>query len=321
MTYGFRRKYAALIAALIMSLSNTCAHAYAQTAYPGSMGVYGNGNCCENFWASGDLLYLTSCVDGFECAFGNTDITTSVSNGKIVTDIEERDSDIKSDWNAGFRLGIGYDEECSCWDTALLWTHFNQNNTDHAKCHNRAKWKLRFNEVDALVGYKINCSRCFSVRPFFGARYAKIDQKLTTHLSTPITITATHARSVVVSTKNDHERFWGAGPILGFEGEFFLSCGFSAYGNFSGNFLYGMFKNRFNDSDIFKAAVNNCDSSSESCGVLTGFDAGVGVRYATECGATLQLGLEHHKYSDYNQIGCGGDLNLYGVNVSVNMRF
>lgn len=325
MTYVFRTKYVAFVAALVIGVSDVYADRCATEA-PAceefcvvSPDCNCNDTCCGNFWVNGDLLCLRACVDGFGCDFGTTEINTTVSAGKVITDILESDDEIRFDWDLGFRLGGGYNFGCSCWDAAISWTHLNEKGKG-CKDHNRAHWKLRFNEVDGAMGYNFKCYDCFNFRPFLGVRYARIDQHLHTHLETTIAVIATGASSIAVSTKHDHEKFWGAGPLVGFEADWCIGCGLSVYGNLSGNFLYGEFKNRFNDSDVFTAAISNCNAHSKSCTVLKGFDAGVGLRYEM-CYATLQLGLEHHSYLDYNQIGCGGDFNLYGANASVIVRF
>ncbi|MEI8124136.1 MAG: Lpg1974 family pore-forming outer membrane protein [Parachlamydiaceae bacterium] len=273
----------------------------------------------ENSWISGDLLYWRTREDGFGCAFGSTEIETAVSNGMVVTDISERDGDIDFDWELGFSLGVGHDFDCSCWGTSVYWTHFNEAGRGH-DCNNHAKWKLRFDEVDAVWGYKLNCGSFFGFRPFFGARYAQINQSLSTHLVTEILDSSTGESSIVVSIKKGDEYFWGAGPLLGFEAEFSLGCGFSVYGDLAGAFLYGNFKDKFYDSDLFTTTVNNCHSIKNTRNVLTCFDAGLGVRYEW-CRVAFQLGLEHHSYFNFNHIGCCADLNLYGVNASAIVRF
>ncbi len=317
MTYVFRTKDAALVAALLVGVGNVYADDYAPSA-PAYDNSCCEESCCEcNFFLRADLLYWTACEAGFGCDFGSTSITNTVANGQIVTDISERDDDIDFNWRLGFRVGAGY-EFSSCWDFGAYWTYYRGRGDGHRE-DNRAHWKLRFDEVDVLLGYKLQYN-CFTLRPFFGARYAKIDQRLNTHLESTILIAATGASSVAVSSKQDKENFWGAGPVLGFEGVFDLGCGFSFYGNLDGNFLYGDFKSRFNDSDVFTLAVNNCNSHSKSCAVLTGYDAGFGFRYEF-CWFAMQVGWEHHTYFDYNQIGCGGDLSLYGLDVAIAVRF
>ncbi len=321
MTHLYKTTSAVLMAALMVGGNAVYADMWASPAPDcmDSCAVECNNCCNENFWVSGDVLYLTACEGGFGCAFGSTAIESTVSNGQVITSIAEEDRDIDFDWDVGFRVGAGYRFDCSCWDASIYWTHFNENGSGH-DCESSAKWKLRFNEVDALLGYTFKYNDCFNIRPFFGARYAKINQSLDTNLVSTVLVVATNASSIVTTTDSDTEHFWGAGPVLGFDANFLLGCGFSVYGNLAGSLLYGEFKDEFNDSNVFTAAVNNCVASKKSCGVLYGLDGGIGVRYEM-CYATFQVGLEQHTYFDYNQIGCGGDLNLYGVNASVIVRF
>lgn len=49
-------------------------------------------------------------------------------------------------------------------------------------------------------------------------------------------------------------------------------------------------------------------------------DFGLGVRYEIKY-LTLQGGLEQHTYFGFNEIGCCGDLNLYGFNLSAAIHF
>ncbi len=315
------KKYEVLVLMLILGVSNIYANEYAEEACISNEGSSEPCNecCCGTPWVSADLLYLSVCEGGFDCDLGTTSITKTLTDGKNVTDVREKSEEIAFGWTPGFRVGVGYDFASSCFEAALYWTRFSDTGSGH-EANNYAKLDLRFNEVDALLGYKLTYCDRFTLMPFLGVRYAKIDQALSSHLESTILIRATNARSVVVSTKHDTQHFWGIGPLFGLEGNLYFGCGFSIYGILAGNFLYGDFENDFNKSDIFTQAVNTSVSSSENCAVLTGFDAGLGLRYAF-CFATLQLGWEHHTYFDYNTIGCGGDLNLYGLNASVIFHF
>jgi hypothetical protein len=49
-------------------------------------------------------------------------------------------------------------------------------------------------------------------------------------------------------------------------------------------------------------------------------DIGLGIRWEFKH-FTLQAGLEDHNYFDFNHIGCCGNLNLYGGNVSAAVHF
>lgn len=320
MSYVFRKKYVALLAALIISMSNVYADKCESSA-PACCAEPVCQECfCQNFWIDAEFIYLRTCEGGFGCGYGDTSITNTIVDGIVTTDIVESDREIDFEWAPGFRVGAGYAFDCSCWDIAVFYTHLYEKGHAHHD-DNSAHWKLTFNEADAAVGYKLNYCDCFTFRPFFGARYARIHQSFHSHLESPITIVrATTVTDLAISTKNDTEHFWGAGPLFGFEGDFDVGCGFSVYGDLAGNFLFGKFRNKFNDTDFFTTATSGCNSHSKSCAVLTGYDAGIGVRYCI-CGVTIQLGVEQHAYFDFNKIGCNGDLNLYGFNAGVRYTF
>lgn len=318
MTNGFRIKYASLITALLICLSKGYADPCTLPCSPCEE------SCSPKWWASADLLYLRASEEGFGADFGTTTIDVTVVGDGDVTTVNEINEEIDFHWNLGFRLGAGYGCESSCWNPAVYWTHFNETGKGNDD-NNHAKWKLKFNEIDAVIAYQIDYSNFFSFKPFFGARYAQINQTITSHLEALVTNVSTGAANIALSTLNDHQNFWGAGPVFGFEGAFDLGRGFSVYGNLAGNILYGQFKVHFNDSDLFTVHVNNSITTSKNSGILTGYDLGLGMRYIVGCASempvTLQLGLEQHSYCDYNQLGGNGDLNLYGFNLSANVQF
>lgn len=326
MTFFSTKKFVAIIAALIMGISHVYADADADNCEqptknfqsPCSDVTFCNDDCCNNnWWVFGDLLCWRACEDGFSCDFGTTNIVNTVTNGQLVTSINEHDKEIHFDWNLGFRVGAGYHLPCDCWDAVVYWTHFHEKGQGHA-CENRAHWKLMFNTVDALLGYNYCCGSCFTIKPFLGVRYAKINQRLRTRLET--TITAATGSSMVISTERNREHFWGAGPQLGFEADWNLGCGFSVYGGLAGNLLYGHFDVKFDDVNAFVLALNECHAKKDTRACQTGLDGSIGVRWDYNC-VTLQLGLEHHRYFDFNKMGCGGNLNLYGGNASIIVRF
>lgn len=282
------------------------------------------GNQCKsapdrstNVWVSADFLYWGACEDGFSCEFGNTLINTTAVNSIPTTAIIENDRDIDFDWEPGYRVGAGVDMPCSGWDTGAFYTYYYGKGSGNDGA-SQANWGLHFNVADAVVGRNFWAGSCVDLRPFAGVRYAQIKQNYDAHLVTNL-ISST-GPSVAVSDKVDTQKFWGFGPQLGLESDFYLGHGWSLYGNVDGAILYGHTKSTFNDSDRFDSANNTCLSTSNSCSNLWAIDAGVGVRWEFDY-LTLKAGLEQHTYFDYNKIGCGGNLNLYGANISAAIHF
>jgi hypothetical protein len=271
----------------------------------------------SNLWISGDLLIWNVCEGGFSCQFGDTTINTNIVNSRPTTAITEHDKDIDFEWGVGVRVGMGMDFPCTGWDTAIYWTHFNADGDGHDH-NNHAHWLMHFNVGDAILGRRFWIGSCVNLRPFTGVRYAQIKQKLRTRLETQII--ATTGQSIVNTRLNDKQSFWGFGPELGLEADFYIGHRWSLYGSLAGAILYGHTNTKFNDTDSFALADNICEATSESCSNQMVLDVGVGIRYEFKY-LTLQAGLEHHNYFDYNHIGCCGDLNLYGANVSAAVHF
>jgi hypothetical protein len=271
----------------------------------------------SNFWISGDLLILTVCEGGFSCQFGDTTINTTIVNSTPTTSIAERDQDIDFHWGLGYRAGMGVDWPCSGWDVAAYWTHFNGKGNGHSH-HNHAHWWLHFNVADAVLGRKFWVGSTVYLRPFTGMRYAQIKQGLRTHLESNI-IAAT-GTSVVVSRMKDKEKLWALGPELGLEADIYFAHRWSVYGSLTGAILYGHTKTIFVDTDTFALANNICHATASSCATQTVLDIAFGVRWEWRH-FTFQAGLEDHTYFDYNHIGCSGNLNLFGGNVSVGVHF
>ena len=274
-------------------------------------------------WVSGDLLYWTVCEGGFACDYGSTAITKTFNGTKTVTVIDEESGDLDFEWDFGFRLGAGY-KGSSCWDAAAYWTHFRSDGDSHNGA-NQADWKLKFDEADAVFGYKlqyckVNHIKRVTLTPSLGVRYAQINQNFSSHVETSLPGATLGSTTQAITTKSNSERFWGVGPLLGFETDFCFGKGFGAYGNLAGTVLYGNFKIASDESTVFTAIINDCATSANNCAVIPGFNAGVGLSYEISF-VQLKCGWDHHTYFDYNKIGSNGNLNLYGVNGSVTFIF
>jgi opacity protein-like surface antigen len=328
MRYTFSTQFA-VMTALSIGMGSACATAYSQNqaqnpkknmeqedcAFGHRRGISPSRSC--NFWISGDFLYWSTCMDGFSCEYGDTTINTTIVNSVPTTSITEENEDIDFEWGPGFRIGLGGDWPCSGWDVGVFWTRFFGEGQAHHE-HNRADWRLHFDTLDAVLGRKFWVGKRVDLRPFVGLRYAQIKQKLHTHLRTNI-IAAT-GNSTVTSTIKDRQGMWAFGPELGLEADFYFGRGWSIYGNLDGAILYGHTKTRFDNTDTFALADNICNSTSASCSNQKVLDVGIGIRWEIKY-FTFQGGLEQHTYFDYNGIGCCGDLNLFGCNLSAAVHF
>jgi hypothetical protein len=113
--------------------------------------------------------------------------------------------------------------------------------------------------------------------------------------------------------------------LLGLEADWKVGCGFSFYVSGAVSWLYGKHKTKFSET------IETCDTSS-FCSIhghidanIAAADAAFGIRWQKcICGnkaLLLQLGLEHHRYFDYNRFCNYGDLSFDGVNFSAAVTF
>lgn len=315
----FRQKYVALAAAFLMGISHIYAADYCAQprAYECSDVTFCTDECCDDWWISGDLLCWSVRQ---ESDLGTTRVAAQFADGVIFSNVERHSSDIRFKWDLGFRVGAGYHYPCDDWDAAIYWTHF-RNDTHGHRCANASHWRLHFDTVDANLGYRYFFEPSFSIKPFLGVRYARINQKVSAHAQA--TFINAEATVIAVAEARNKSEFWGAGPQLGFEADWTLGCGWSVYAGLAGDFLYGDF--HVHTLDVIEAApfVTNVSSLHDKVNrrtVQTGIDGCLGIRWDINC-MTLQLGVEHHRYFDFDQIDRGGALDLFGANASLVIHF
>lgn len=283
---------------------------------------------CGNLFVSADLLYWRASVNGLTSVCDNATITETEENGLIISRLKGKAKDPHFNWNPGYRIGLGYAPECRQWFLGAYWTHFNSNSHRNGGRHRKLHWKIDFDVIDVLAGYKFNLAPCFDLWLFGGLRGAMIDQRLKTNFhdsrSSDSIFSLESSSSTFASHSRAKEKFRGIGPLVGVEGEWGIGCNFSLYADASVGFLFGSFHVRSRNQEVFETGINfnHTTRSSQSCQTVV--DAGVGIRwYKCFCDRLflLQLGLEHHCYYNQNQF-CGyGDLSFDGANLTLGFGY
>ncbi len=276
-------------------------------------------DCCGKGFLGIDLLYWRAFESGLDvcvpiCA---SDIVTSEE--KVISQLHGRGREPNFKWSPGFRLGTGY-QFASDWIVGAFWTHFHSHSSRHGE-HN-LHWNLDLDVIDLVFGYEYDLGSCFTLTPFAGLRGARIDQKL--HNDDTFS-SSSSVFNELFSIHENKEKFSGIGPLLGVEGDWGLGCGFSLYASASLSWLYGHFNIKqctFDESTIF---INSSRINKHLDANLAATDATVGIRWETcfclNTQLILQVGLEHHRYFDYNRFGHYGDLSFDGVNFSAGLVF
>lgn len=292
-----------------------------------------NNNCCcckvspcfnpcfdcydKEFLLKGDFLYWRGTLSGLEGAFGNTSIDiVGTSDGITTTYLNVTDITPNFEWEPGFRVGAEF--LSTCFDMELVWTHFD-GEAHFKKESGHGKWKLRYDVLDLPFGYKFYlCSRAY-IKPFFGVRGAKIDQRLNSHLQGTKQEASTGLINYTINM-NDKELFWGIGPDAGLEFDWYMGKNFSLY--FIGDIItyYGHVNGKFNNKDTLPDAVssNKSQISRHFNGFGTDFEIGISwnkyfCKCDNRCHYNIKLGLEQHRIYDFSQLGTDGNLSLDGA--------
>lgn len=269
--------------------------------------------CCGQGFISADFLYWRAFEGGLDSCSSSevSDIVTP--DGTVISIFRGKGRDPDFNWNPGFRVGAGYEFACSKWDIAAFWTHYNS----HARGSHghRPRWNIDLDVIDALAAYDFNFDSCFNFWPFIGLRAVQIEQKL--HHGRP-------HRSTIFDSGNK-ERFQGIGPLLGLEADWDIGCSFSLFVEGSISWLYGNYHIKLIKLDEEVDAIDFCKVRKNLEASLAGADVGLGIRWQNcfcKCmRLILQLGLEHHRYFDFNRLGGYGDLSFDGVNFSAGLEF
>jgi hypothetical protein len=298
--------------------------------------------CCVRGFISADFLYWRIHQGGFACGCVPGEINNFVNEeGNVISKFRGDSKDPHFKWNAGFRIGTGYEFVNQSWDIAAYWTHFHTHIHDQHQ-PNQFRWKLDYEVIDVLLGRKF-CLESFTIRPFIGVRAAQIEQKVkSTFLVTYHTFFNTSSFSsfsssssenltnspisdFLLAKENNKEKFRGVGPLIGIEADWYLGCGCRLYACASVSNLYGHFNISFNGFNTFLNGTNTCDKNAHlhSCQIST--DAVLGIRwqqcFCDNMQLMFQLALEHHRYFNHNHLGSYGDLCLDGISFSSGVSF
>lgn len=319
----------------IMTFLVAASGAEAHDQYQGGFSSYQqNGNyaccepiccepvCCEQGFISADLLYWRAFQSGIENCVPFTISDSITSDGNVISRFSAKARNPHFKWHPGVRIGAGYKLPCN-WEVAAYWTHFHSHSNDSGNNGNRFRWKLDFDTLDVIGRYEACVSSCFTLRPFAGLRFASIDQHVRRREFPNSTIFGRDL-SELVSIANK-QKFSGMGPLVGLEGSWNLWCDFSLYANGAISWMYGNFNTLYRDQSQSSNIINSSRVRNRLNATVMAADASIGIRWQRcvykNMRLLLQVGLEHHRYFDYNRLGNYGDLSFDGVNFSAGLAF
>ena len=249
------------------------------------------------------------------------------------------------DWNAGFRVGLGSEFGCDCWNAQLVWTQFTSSGKNSIP-RNQAviatqffggfingdisdsaeiNLKLKYNMFDLELGREIDIGHCFTMQPKIGVKGGWIDQSIHTEWSNFVV----EPPSQFTATEDLTNDFWGVGPLAGLEMRWGLGACFYLFGNFDAAFLWGTWKNR----DVYKSSegreINTNMKNSQLGELVVRGLAGLGweVPISDWAFLVIQLGYEGQNWFEqfriptFQQLRVHGDLTLQGGTLKVCLEF
>ena len=252
-----------------------------------------------------DFLYWSAQNRGFPWGAKNNDNTTSLPTDTSTLHIN-------TDWDPGFKLGIGWDTLHDYWDILAKWNYYYNHSKDSASApdaildpagtgpfggifsfagfnagvvykDSKVQWRLKYNMFDLEIGRVFYISNNLSLRTHAGARGGWLNQVFRISYSDALLEGPGNLlRDDVFHANND---FWGIGPRVGIDGDWHLGSGFSVFGNIAAALLYGKFN--LHEKERFLLGANWPDFPHLVPGI---FNDLVGIKHSfTELTPNIQL--------------------------------
>jgi hypothetical protein len=299
--------------------------------------------CINNSFIRGDLLYLRAFEDGLSNPFepSSSQVFHNDSESQTLTVSTGHGKEPKFRWDLGYRIGAGIDfVECN-WDIAANWTHFSPNKTKHKP--NRPRWKLDYDTVDVVIGYKCQINRCFIIDAFGGLRAARINQHIRQNFLSTVSessISSSDSSSSSSSSydissppitftrsdKKSKQDFEGIGFIFGLKGEMQFDGGFTFFLEGDAGTLVGRNKLHFQYAGIVGSSTGfalTYKRHQEACQYFV--DSNIGIRWQTclcdSLKLVLELAYETHNYFNHNRVNTEGNLYINGGSFSAALQF
>lgn len=279
-------------------------------------------------YVSADFLYWRAYEGGLVCGCGaseidDTRIIDENGNEKIISKMKGHDRDLDYRWDPGYRVGIGYQFDCSRWDLGATWTHFHSSSKEDGDDNNTRNWKVLFEQADLILGRTFSFGSCFDFRPFGGIRAVWLNQHYKTHKAT--FITSSIGNDLFVVDAKDKQKFNGFGPLIGVEFDWPMACGFSFYGSADAALLYGNYYVKSAALELFEFNESLCNKRRSLNANQVVLDLEFGLRWSHCFCRRFRLifdcALEHHRFFDHNHFNECGDLCLEGVTFSTTIEF
>ena len=265
---------------------------------------------------SADLLYWKAYEQGIAYTNKPSDVLTTDNFTK------KQAINPKFGWDQGFRIGTDYTLCTAPWSLQGYWTYF-ETKTHGKKSFNSGPpeflgiypiwsqnslssdyvssasfhWRLHLNLLDINMQYALSCfSDSLALKPFLGIRGAFLNQKLHADYAG-----GTFFSGVDINLLRN--RYYGAGPRLGLNAHYALTCGFSVIGRVAIAPLFGSFRIKQWETYLESSRFHRSTTKHH---LLLSTDGALGIQWKgvfAEClpCMTLVLAWEGQLFSRVNQ--------------------
>ncbi len=236
--------------------------------------------------------------------------------------------EVPFNWQAGFRVGLGYHYSQCAWDTQLDYTKYRTQKISHVTAntggiysaflanfyvnnanganfgpnyHNAGiQWTFSYQTLDLEIGRSFNFDSILKLRPKIGVRAAIINQDIDTDWQNP-----TVATNFICATENLKNHFWGVGPYIGLDTTWFIygnaEQGIHLFGNALSGLLSGHWRFEDNFENDASLSINiYSDNINTAAAMATGQFGIQWLGYILDKQLRIRLGYEAQVW--FNQI-------------------
>ncbi len=311
-----------------------------------------------DLFITGDFLYWKTHENGLAYVITNQRAATSnatspptLSGGKV--------KNVKHDYDAGFRVGAGFNLPHDGWDIYLNWTRFTTHENDQVNAplsggslvatmlnpavypntgtlsQANSRWKLKLNVADLELGREFYISKYLTLRPFAGLRSAWIRQKMNVDYNY---VSPASVLTVINPSMKSH--FWGMGLRTGLDTQWGFGSGWSLYADGAVSLLYGYYditQSEYSRTGTAVSTTMNAANHPRIGRAITDLAAGLRWEESFSCDSfrlRIQGGWEQHMYFGQNQymkfadsldqglfVSNQGDVSFEGWTLSAQLDF
>lgn len=207
-----------------------------------------------DLYFSGSYLYWQPSEENLELGISNASPNNVLPiNGNVVN--------VNFKFKSGYKATLGVFTDTDNWDAIAEYTWLGGRHSAHSNgpvnggiipfwghpanvandiLSGKSRWRVRFDLLDVTLGRSCYVGTQLTLRPFFGARAAWIDQKYIVTYTPQIT-----PRYEIRSTNDS----WGAGPEAGLDMNFLLGYGTRLIGKVEGDLLFTRYNMRIKEQN------------------------------------------------------------------------